>query len=124
MSGLKIVVGYDGTEAAGRALDRAAELAGYGSILTVVSVAHAPGDLDHSRQLLLEASDRLLLHHTFCTIDERVDDPADELIAAVQERDADLLVVGNGKTRIERALHGSVSTRLIHRAPCDVLVAR
>jgi nucleotide-binding universal stress UspA family protein len=125
MSGAhKIVVGYDGTESAARALDRAAELAGYGSMLTVVTVALDPGDLERSRRLLLEASERLLLHHTFCTLDERVGDPADELISAVQERDADLLVVGNGKTRLERALHGSVSTRLIHKAPCDVLVTR
>ena len=125
MSGAnRIVVGYDGSESAGRALDRAAGLAGYGSTVTVVSVAREPADLDRSRRLLLEASDRLLLRRTFCTLDERVGDAAEELIAAVDERDADLLIVGNGKDALQRFLLGSVSTTLVHRAPCDVLVAR
>jgi nucleotide-binding universal stress UspA family protein len=35
----RILVGYDGSEPAQRALDRAAELAGYGTTVTVVSVA-------------------------------------------------------------------------------------
>jgi nucleotide-binding universal stress UspA family protein len=51
-------------------------------------------------------------------------DPVDELIAAAREHNADLIVIGGGKTRLERALHGSVSSSLIRRAPCDVLVTR
>ncbi|HZQ35903.1 MAG TPA: universal stress protein [Dehalococcoidia bacterium] len=120
----KIVVGYDGSEGARQALSRAAGLCGYGSLLTVVSVARSKNELEKARRLLLEASDQLLLLHTFARLEERVGEPVDELIAAAQENDADLIVVGNGKTRIERALHGSVSGSLIHRAPCDVLVAR
>ena len=120
----KIVVGYDGSEGARRALDRAASLCGYGSLLTVVSVARSRSEVERTGRLLLEASDRLLLLHTLARLDERVGEPTDELVAAARENDADLLVVGNGKTRIERALHGSVSSSLIHRAPCDVLVAR
>jgi nucleotide-binding universal stress UspA family protein len=117
-----IIVGYDGTEGARRALDRAASLSGYGSQLTVVSVARSPSEREHSSRLLLEASDHLLLSRTSAHLDERVGDPVDELIAAAREHHADLIVVGGGKTRLERALHGSVSSSLIHRAPCDVLV--
>ena len=120
----RIVVGYDGSEGARRALARAAALTGYGSELTVVSVASSPTQLERTGRLLLEASDQLLLLHTFARLDERVGDPVEELIAAARERDADLLVIGNGKTRLERALHGSVTSSLIHHAPCDVLVAR
>jgi Universal stress protein family len=98
----KIVVGYDRSEGARWALDRAAGLCGYGSLLTVVSVARSPSERERIGRLLLEASD--------------------ELIAAARDKEADLLVVGNGKTRLERALHGSVSSSLIRRAPCDVLV--
>jgi nucleotide-binding universal stress UspA family protein len=42
----RILVAYDGSEAAQRALDRAAELAGYGSTVTVVTVTptlYGPG---------------------------------------------------------------------------------
>jgi nucleotide-binding universal stress UspA family protein len=120
----KIVVGYDGSESAGRALERAAELSGYGTQLTVVSVARDPSGFEWSRRLLSEASDRLLRLRTFAQLDERVGDPAEELLAAVAERGADLLVVGNGKTALQRFLLGSVSTKLVHDAPCDVLVAR
>jgi len=120
----RIVVGYDGSESSGRALERAAALTGYGTELTVVSVAPDPAGLEESRRLLGQASDRLVLAHVFARLDERVGDPADELIAAVKESDADLLVVGNGKTALQRLLLGSVSTTLVHNAPCDVLVTR
>jgi len=117
-------VGYDGSESSGRALDRAAALAGYGTQLTVVSVAADPAGLEESRRLLRQASDRLLLAHALARLDERVGDPADELIAAVREKDADLLVVGNGKAATDRLPLGSVTTTLVHHAPCDVLVTR
>jgi len=42
----KIVVGYDGSDSAKRALDRAAGLTGTGSLLTVVIVAPSPSDLE------------------------------------------------------------------------------
>jgi nucleotide-binding universal stress UspA family protein len=111
-----IVVGYDGSEGAKRALDRAADLAGYGTSLVVVNVAalHAHSN---GRDLLDEASvrlnSRLLVARTF----KRVGDPAVELIQAAKEFRADLLVVGEGRnTRI--------SIKLVHEAPCDVLVVR
>ena len=50
--------------------------------------------------------------------------PANELISLAAEAKADLIVVGNGKTALERLILGSVSTQLVHNAPCDVLVAR
>src|SRR5579862_3756885 len=119
----KIVVGYDGSESSRRALDRAAALTGYGSQLTVVSVARKPRDLEGSRRLLSDASERLLRSRAFAQLDERVGDPADE-VAAATERQADLLIVGTGKNALQRLLLGSVSTELVHRSPCDVLVAR
>jgi nucleotide-binding universal stress UspA family protein len=104
----RIVVGYDGSDSANRALDRAAEFTGYGSQLTIVT----------------DARNRLLLRRVFAEEVERVGDPAEELIAVARERHADLLIVGNGKTRLQRLLLGSVSTRIAHHAPCDVLIAR
>ena len=41
------------------------------------------------------------------------------------ERSADVVVVGSrGRGAIKRALLGSVSTHIVHNAPCPVLVAR
>jgi nucleotide-binding universal stress UspA family protein len=45
------------------------------------------------------------------------------LCGAARERDARLIVVGaHGWDRIGRLIHGSVSTYVLHHAPCPVLV--
>jgi nucleotide-binding universal stress UspA family protein len=114
-----IVVGFDGSDGAKRALDRAADLVGYGTRLSVVHVvppsAHANGSrlLDEARRRL---NGRQVAAHTL----ERVGDPTAELIRASRELRAHLLVIGDGK----RSTEGSVGARLIREAPCDVLVVR
>ncbi len=51
------------------------------------------------------------------------DHPVDALLDAVERFDADLLIVGSrGEGRTRRLLHGSVSTSVMHHAPCSVLV--
>jgi len=51
--------------------------------------------------------------------------PADQLLRLVREKEADLVVVGShGGSRITGILLGSVATRMLHDAPCSVLVAR
>lgn len=50
---------------------------------------------------------------------------AQAVLAAADEMDADVVVVGShGHSRAAGALLGSVSTRVVHDAPCSVLVAR
>jgi nucleotide-binding universal stress UspA family protein len=122
---MQIVVAYDGSEPAKRALDRAATLTGYGSLLTVVTVATSPVASATSGRLLDEAADRLLMQRVFARLLERVgSNIAQALIETVEELDADLLIVGTGKGALQRLLLGSVSTLCVHNAPCDVLVAR
>jgi nucleotide-binding universal stress UspA family protein len=121
---LTLVIGYDGTESAQRALDRAASLTGYGSLLIVATVASDEQGRARARELLDQAESRLLVQRVFCQTRELLGKPADELISLATETKADLLVVGNGKTALQRLLLGSVSTQLVHNAPCDVLVAR
>jgi nucleotide-binding universal stress UspA family protein len=121
---LRIVVGFDGTESAHHALDRAIGLAGIGSRLTVVHVTPVSGRSDDSRELLAEAEARLREESVFGETLERVGNPTEELIAATEAVDADLVVVGSDRNALQRILLGSVSTGLVRRAACDVLVTR
>ena len=51
--------------------------------------------------------------------------PADQIIRAADEFEADLIVVGGrGKGAIEAIVLGSVAYRVLHHAPCPVLVTR
>jgi len=51
--------------------------------------------------------------------------PVDEILAYVAKHTVDLLVVGSrGLSAARRLLLGSVSSALVHRAPCPVLVVR
>ena len=120
-----IVVGYDGSEAARRALDRAADLVdGYGSTLAVVTVTGRDED-DATTATLDDARERLLARHVTASYVEQVGEPADGLVEAATSRGADLLVVGRrDHGALERLVLGSVSTKVLHGAPCDVLVVR
>jgi nucleotide-binding universal stress UspA family protein len=103
-----IVVGFDGSPAAHRALDAAVDIRDrHGSALRVI-VAGPTCELEP--QLLAEM---------LAERDER--DPLEALLAA--SRETDLLVVGSRGLRGIRAL-GSLSERLGHQAACSVLVVR
>jgi len=55
----------------------------------------------------------------------REGDPADAILDVAEERDADLIVVGNkGMTGARRFLLGSVPNKVSHHAPCSVLIVR
>ena len=114
-----IVVGYDGTEGARRALEAAAQLIGYGSTLTVVSVRS--GDAPEPQDVLAEARAWLLDRLVTATYIRRRGDAAGELVAAATELEADLVVVGRRGVDGEPA-PGSVSVEIVRRADCDVLV--
>ena len=52
-------------------------------------------------------------------------DPTDALLEVIDREGADLVVVGSrGEGLVKRAMHGSVSTKVIHLAPCSVLVVK
>ena len=51
--------------------------------------------------------------------------PADQIIRAASELEADLIVIGGrGKGAVEAIVMGSVAYRVLHHAPCPVLVTR
>jgi nucleotide-binding universal stress UspA family protein len=116
----RILVGYDGSDASQRALEAAADLIGYGSILSVVIVqTDAVGAWASS-----DARSRLQSRHVEARYHESNGEPAQELVAKAAELGADLVVVGRRSRSPLRALLGSVSSRVVRRAPCDVLVVR
>jgi nucleotide-binding universal stress UspA family protein len=129
---MKILVGYDGSEAARRALVHAAQLVGRGGTVDVINVITAQpvsarietlSDRDRSRQrkLLQEAKMVLGEWEVRMTPVKAVGDPATEIRTAAEESGAGIVVVGRG-SGLRRLIHGSVSTRLVRQAPCDVLV--
>jgi nucleotide-binding universal stress UspA family protein len=116
----RILVAYDASDAARRALDRAADLAGYGSWLTVVCVArdgepYQEGPLD-------EAREHLVGRHVPATYLQPVGEPAAELVAAARRLGVDLVVVGRRTRSLRRLVLGSVSAKVVRHASCDVLV--
>ncbi len=55
----------------------------------------------------------------------RQGDPADAVLDVAEEREADLIIVGNkGMTGAKRFLLGSVPNKVSHHAPCSVLIIR
>jgi nucleotide-binding universal stress UspA family protein len=132
----KVVVGYDGSDASRRALDRVAELAGPKADVTVVSVAPArftslgpltPGEqvFDEAKHHLEEAQRRLAAKGIAARGVGAPGIPADGIVEEVERVGADLVVVGTGRKNVaERLILGSVSTAVVYEAPCDVLVVR
>ena len=133
---MRIVVGYDGSEAAKRALQRAADLAREGDRIAVVASAEAqaksgptggahldPSEFQQRRDALEEAKQFVSERGFEAELVEAQGDPGTAIVEAAS--DTDLIVVGSrGLNPIQRMLLGSVSSKVVHRAPCDVLVVR
>lgn len=131
-----IVVGYDGSPASARALERAATLAGTGGRVVVVTarpsavpsaVTREPildGPSASEQRCLLEGSQELLRRRrTNATFHAMASDPAEALAQVARLERAQLVVVGQtGAGYVTRALLGSTAENLLRQAPCDVLV--
>jgi nucleotide-binding universal stress UspA family protein len=145
-----IVVGYDASDEAGHALDRAVEYAkAFNAKLVVVAVgelpayippygvepvAGMPATLEDPAVAMIDPED--VASRMLATARSRVGDvPADfvtragaadeGLMAVADETKAGLIVVGTRSAGfLGRLLEGSVSQDLTRRAHCDVLVVR
>jgi nucleotide-binding universal stress UspA family protein len=145
-----IVVGYDGTEAAERALRRAAEVAeAFSARLVVVSVSAAyapavevvspgapggtvpvpgpapaaPEPEQLARQQLDQARASLASRKVETEYVVELGDPAERLLEVADERDADLIVVGSREHGLlERLLGRPVDEAVARRAERDVLL--
>ena len=50
--------------------------------------------------------------------------PADEIVKVAEEENVDLIVLGTGKNLVDKRLLGSVSEKVVHSAPCTILLVR
>ena len=112
-----VVVAFDGSEGSRRALDAAADLGGYGSVLTVV---HVLGDGTGPNGTLDDAREHLLQRHLTARYVEPHGAAADEIVQLARELGADLIVVGRRDAL--GGTPGSVSDAVVQLATCDVLV--
>lgn len=132
----KIILGYDDSDAAERALERAAELTkALGAELIVTSIAPimtnigrsaGPGDpSDPPAAHFAELKDaQSYLEQQGVTAEYLggLGHPADTIADLAKERDADLIVVGHHHHGISRLLGQSVSDSVAHKVHCDVLL--
>ena len=141
-----IVVGTDGSDTATQAVRQAVDLAtAVGAQIEVVSAyepvpaqrlreerRETPEDLQwainprEDVDATLEAAAALAREAGVeVSVYPRQGDPADAVLDVAEEREADLIVVGNkGMTGAKRFLLGSVPNKVSHHAPCSVLIVR
>jgi monovalent cation/proton antiporter MnhG/PhaG subunit len=131
--GMRMLVAYDGSDPAKRALTVAAEIAASGADIAVVNVAPPLGEPDFAgspavedpeqEQLLAEARAEVARRGTPAVTVRRRGDAVTEVLAAAEELSAEVIVVGSrGRGALTAALLGSVSAAVAGQANSPVLV--
>lgn len=131
-----VLIAYDGSEPSRRALDRVRTFMP-GASVAVVTVAGAvyrnpalPKFADQDEEAkqqaaLAEAKARLGEGGIDAHSAAPVGDAAAEIVRLAEDSGADLIVLGaRGLNPLKRLVLGSVSTKVLHDAPCDVLVVK
>lgn len=131
-----VLIAYDGSEPARRALDRVVRFmpnAQVAVIAVAAPVYHDPRlvkfpdefEEEHQRKALAEAQEVLAQNGIEATTASPVGDAATEIAQTARDSGADLVVLGaRGLSTLKRLVLGSVSTKVLHDAPCDVLVVK
>lgn len=135
----RIILGYDASPAADRALARARELAGRLRVPVVVaSVApvhefavrgvgtkYDPADPPAlHEEMARDAVARLTEHGVDATPVLGLGHTADALVELADETDADLIVIGMSSQGFVTRILDGVSDDVAHKAHCDVLLVR
>jgi nucleotide-binding universal stress UspA family protein len=134
---MKILVAYDGSDGAKKALDQAARLAHNGASVSVVSVAEllpqfgraapmlVPEEDEERKRELREAKAALAGKGIDASIVERRGDAATMIIDEAEHEAAEVIVMGTrGLNTAQRWLLGSVSSKVVEHAPCNVMIVR
>jgi len=51
-------------------------------------------------------------------------DPAEKIVKIAEKENTDVIIMGTGKSKIDKHLLGSVSEKVVHSAPCTILLIR
>jgi nucleotide-binding universal stress UspA family protein len=130
----KILVAYDGTEAAEQAFKTALAMAraGHASlhVIAVASAAEVETHVMHDRLRIVCAAyleplpERGAAVHVEVQVEVAEGIPAWEIASAAERVGAGLIVIGHRRRNLlRRCMEASVAKRVLDRAPCDVLVA-
>ena len=135
----RLLLGYDGSKSAERALSFALETAQrYGAELHVLAVARPPDlgteievepvierELKHYESVLAGIADRLKAHGMVARSEVAVGHPAEQILRYAETHAIDHIVVGNrGRSLFERLLLGSIARQVVAHAPCNVTIVR
>jgi nucleotide-binding universal stress UspA family protein len=133
----RILIAVDGSEVSQRALERVTRFLREGAEVALVTVARPiyrdppytgyadPKDEEEQRKVLFAARVVLERAGIAATGLAPVGDPANEILKAAKQFEAELIVMGARSLRtVERLVLGSVSTEVMHDAGCDVLIVR
>lgn len=138
---MKLLVAHDGSEQSDKALKRASEIAlGTKSsinILTVVPdlcmIEMSDDDCKimydtmtkESRKRLEAAKTKLAKKGLKVSIDVTFGSPVDAIVKSCAEKKIDMVIVGShGRHGAKKFLLGSVSSKIVQHAPCEVLVVK
>jgi nucleotide-binding universal stress UspA family protein len=122
-----IIVGTDGSDGAGRAVELAARLSkdlkASLKIVHVVTVDDPPLDAHNDHASMARSRADALGVADVQSESLAGDDIAQSIMDAARRDDVDLIIVGKrGLTRMTGLLLGSVSQKLVSAAPCAVMV--
>ncbi len=122
----KVLVGADGSPAAGRALHEAVELSNALNVpLVILAVAERDGDLPLAQKNALEAHSLARAHDCAAASLTAVGPPATRLLEKAAEMECNLIVLGShGHGWIYDRLIGSAAAHIASRAPVPVMLVR
>ena len=138
-----VVVGYDGSDCADRAVDAAVNLVNDGGVVHIVMAYDAPSNRqikeafaavppEYQASVDLLAGPRGQLENAAKYVTDKGtaavhhlidDDPASAILQIAAQEQADLIVVGSrGLGRAAQVVRGSVSTKIAHHSNINFLV--
>ena len=136
----KILMAHDGSKSSEKALKKALQVAEiFGSSLTVLSVipelyltelmaldrARILDTMTKETREMMEKIKAKSKHLKSLKTVIRQGDPADEILKTAEKIKADVIITGShGRHGAQRFLLGSVSSKIVDHAECDVLVVK
>ena len=93
---------------------------------TILTVVERKNDYQRAQAYLAQARDLLGSENINLRTKIRVGHPAEEIICEAEEKDYELVIVGEGKHRnlATRFLLGSTSIRVAEHTPCGVIIVK